>query len=442
MKRALPYLTTGHNSKRLILWKMLFFSLLGAYCIFYSPYGINETDGGFITGLAWQIVQGKMLYGDILYVRPPLPVWLRAGELLFLPDGWAIIGERWIFYLKIAAYSWLGACLLLDGHRRWMLAIFGFVVSVHSYPPMAWHTVDGILFSVLGIWCLARQDSSIGIVAGAAAVFAAALCKQSFYPIPLLFAALLLLEKNRRRTGWGIGALLFFAILFYIGLIYNNINIPYFQLTGGAASGSQAIRHGLFDYFRIKPVVALLSLPLLIPALWCFWKKIPLAAAGRAWYAWLLLLCATFAVEVGQRGEFTAPFAQARLMFWVAIFYTMFFVNEHRSLATNATGRNLITLLAICWCASVSWGYNLPILFSTPWVFAAMQISWFFQGAGERAKLQEEKEKRRKELIFKVLRFFQRIIFCAETRPLCYWYCCSSFAGGTNLFTVTGDEVK
>jgi hypothetical protein len=33
------------------------------------------------------------------------------------------------------------------------------------------------------------------------------------------------------------------------------------------------------------------------------------------------------------------------------------------------------SLLAVSWCASVSWGYNLPVLFAIPWVFAAMEIS-------------------------------------------------------------------
>jgi hypothetical protein len=31
--------------------------------------------------------------------------------------------------------------------------------------------------------------------------------------------------------------------------------------------------------------------------------------------------------------------------------------------------------MAISWSAAVSWGYNLPILFATPWVWAAIQIS-------------------------------------------------------------------
>src|SRR5262245_43862172 len=103
-------------------WKWLFFGLIPAYCLVYAPYGINETDGGFLTGLAWQVLSGKELYRDVVYVRPPLPVWLRAGELLLLPEQWAILGERCIFYLKVGAYAWLGASTLIHGQRRWILA--------------------------------------------------------------------------------------------------------------------------------------------------------------------------------------------------------------------------------------------------------------------------------------------------------------------------------
>ncbi|MBC7777904.1 MAG: hypothetical protein H7246_20895, partial [Phycisphaerae bacterium] len=140
--------TAGKTSK--VLWKLLFFSIVAGYCLYYAPFGVNETDGGFLTGLGWQVLNGKVLYLDIIYVRPPLPVWLRALELQILPEHFAVLGERWVFYGKVALYSWLGAAVAVgSSSRQWQLAVLGFVVSAHCYPPMAWHTVDGILFAVL-----------------------------------------------------------------------------------------------------------------------------------------------------------------------------------------------------------------------------------------------------------------------------------------------------
>lgn len=159
-------------------WQLLFFAIVAAYCLLYAPFGINETDGGFLSGLAWQVLCGKTLYADIVYVRPPLPVWLRALELCLLPEHLAVLGERWIFYLKVAAYSWLGAAVLAQGAYRWQLAAFAFVLSVHCYPPAAWHTTDGLLFGALAIWCGSNVAGWRGGFLSGLFLVATLLCKQ------------------------------------------------------------------------------------------------------------------------------------------------------------------------------------------------------------------------------------------------------------------------
>lgn len=364
------------------LWKTLFFSLLAFYCCYYAPYGVNETDGGFLTGLAWQILQGKRLYGDILYVRPPLPVWLRALEMQLLPDHWAIIGERCIFYLKVGVYSWMGASILAEGSRRWVLATLGFVISVHCYPPMAWHTTDGLLFAVSGIWCAVKIRRAWGVVPAAATIFAAVLCKQSFYALPAIFILLLAFDRGRRAVGWGIGSLLLFTALFFSYLHTEHLFENYFKMTGGATTVGQALQHGLFDYFRIKPALAVPGILLLLPVAWHIWKRKNTSWAFYCWLVWLLLLMVSYTGFVFLAKDFTPPFAQARLMFWIGL-ASVFLLNARSvrsikivgTLSISTPAMHLAVLLAVSWCASVSWGYNLPILFSTPWVFAGMEIT-------------------------------------------------------------------
>jgi hypothetical protein len=352
-----------------LLWKILFFSVLVGHCLCYAPYGVNETDGGFLTGLAWQVLSGKALYSEVAYVRPPLPVWLRASELLLLPDNFAVLGERWIFYLKIGLHSWLGSAVLTSGTRRWMLATFGFVVSAHCYPPMAWHTVDGILFSALGVWFLAKMPTRRGAILAGISIFAALLCKQSFYPMAVVFFGLSLNHPTAqsRRMIWGIGTFLLCTAFFFSYLHSNDLLENYFQMTGASTSGSQALQHGLLDFFRIKPLLALGSAVILTPVAWYFLKEKNVRIAAWAWAFWLAFLAASYALEIWNRQEFTAPFAQARLLFGVGLLSLIFirssFIVHH------------LSLFAVSWCAAVSWGYNLPILFSTPWVFAALEIS-------------------------------------------------------------------
>lgn len=368
------------------LYPALFVGIVFLYCLVYAPFGINETDGGFLSGLAWQVLCGKTLYQDMVYVRPPLPVWLRAAELTCLPENWSILGERWIFYGKIALYSWMAADLLARRRTtafRWMLAAAGFIVSVHSYPACAWHTVDGILFAVLSVWLYATDaNSSIGQLwrAGLAGIALAAtlLCKQSFYPLAILLPGMLILwnhpEKGKRvavlLAGATLSITLFFSYLYQKGILGN-----FWQMTRASASGAQAFQHGIMDYWRINPLVAGFTIVLLGTAFWCY-KQGKLPYVRLLWNGWLIALLGSYLYQCERQQSFVAPFAQSRLVFliamaWVIIRYVdkkTFYKNLHTDAALP------LMLLAISWSASVSWGYNLPILFASPWVFAVMDI--------------------------------------------------------------------
>lgn len=357
-----------------MLWKMLFFTLVAGYCLYYAPFGVNETDGGFLTGLGWQVLSGKVLYQDIVYVRPPMPVWLRALELQLLPDHLAILGERWIFYVKIGLYSYLGAAVLTKGENRWPLAVFGFVVSAHCYPPMAWHTVDGILFGVLAAFFATRGTTAGWGLAGIS-LCCALLCKQSFYPLLPLFGLYLCLENETRfgKTIWFGGAIALCTGLFVNYLHQNNLLSNYLQMTAGAAAGGQAIQHGLLDYFRITPELALPSILLLAPVAWWFWKGKGPRIAFAAWSMWLFALMASYAAITWLRQDHTVPFAQSRALFWVALLvFGIPFIAHRSSLLVH---RSPLLLLGISWCASISWGYNLPILFAVPLVWAVMELT-------------------------------------------------------------------
>jgi hypothetical protein len=279
-----------------------------------------------------------------------------------------------------------------------VLATCGFIVSVHSYPACAWHTVDGILFSVLSLWLYAGSQisrSSLFFRSSAAgfALVAALLCKQSFYPLAVLFPALLLLWnhplKKQGLRGFATGILLCTA-LFFSYLHQNNLLENYFNMTGAAASGGQALQHGILDYLRIKPVLALCSVLLWSPVVWWFWKRTRVRTAHIAWRLWLVFLLATYSTECWKQAAFTAPFAQARLFFLVGAafagwqMYEWYKNKKGASILKTGLPQHivvLLALLAVSWSASVSWGYNLPILFATPWVFAGMEIGRMLWGA-------------------------------------------------------------
>lgn len=379
-----------------IRWQLLFGAIVLGYCLYYAPFGINETDGGFLTGLAWQVLSGKTLYADVVYVRPPLPVWLRTAELALLPEPFAVLGERWIFYLKVALYCWLGAAVLVRGARRWQLATFAFVLSVHCYPPTAWHTVDGLLFGAAAIWSFFRVPGWPGGALAGLLLVATWLCKQSFYPMAVvgllpLVACWRCGPAGQNRSGlrklpehWsrykckrnptalllgiGIGIGTFAAYLVATGLATN-----FWAMTTGATSSGQALQHGVLDYFRIQPLLAVPSAVLLAPVALFFVKKRNARWAFWAWALWLTVLAVSYAWSIDERRDFTVPFAQTRLLFWAAAGYALWLGWSGGGGAVRAV--RLMVLLALCWCASVSWGYNLPVLFAVPWAYAALDIS-------------------------------------------------------------------
>lgn len=362
-------------------WKICFWGLLGGYGLYYAPYGINETDGGFITGLAWQLLNGKSLYAEVVYVRPPVPVWLRALELKVLPEPWAVLAERWIFFGKVALYSWLGAAMLARGQRRWALAALAFVMSVHCYPPAAWHTIDGILFGALSLWFLSSGRGVIAPVFSGISMAACLLCKQSFYPMMAVWIVFLWAYPKGKGAGLqtpalyknAAGAFSCSLAVFLFYLYQNDALAAFWELTNGAASGGQAVQHGLLDYFQIKPVLAGISVALLAPVVWWFWRRRAAGLAFATWIVFLLTLGASYGWTIWQREEYTVPFAQTRILFWVAALWGIYRYwgktwGGHKTACFYA-------LLALSWCASVSWGYNLPILFALPWVYAVYDLS-------------------------------------------------------------------
>ncbi len=351
--------------------------LLLFYGFAYAPFGINETDGGFLTGLAWQVMQGKTLYAEVLYVRPPLPVWLHAAYLWLAPDAWAMLGERWLFYLKLMLYCWWGCGVLWQGRERVWTTAFAFVLSAHHYPAAAWHTVDGIFFAALGFYLFfsVRQTAS-GFFSGAC-VAASALCKQSFYPLILLFLLLTLLFGWRdSRNRWAVAGMAGAFAIVLVALHQQHALAAFWTLTQAASGAGEAVQHGILDYFRLHPVVLAGSALL---CTWAFWSKSPWGMPVLSGF-----LAATFLGQVLQHRDFVVPQSQTRVLFWLAACVWGWQLWQHRRLDTGIW--KPVALLAVSWCSSVSWGYNLPVLFAVPLVWGVSNAACGMRNAEWRVR--------------------------------------------------------
>ncbi len=403
---------------RTVFWTIVLF-----YIILYAPFGMNESDGGFMSGYAWQWICGKKMYTEIFYVRSPLPVWIRAFEIWLLPNDWQVLGERIIFFLKIAGYSWLAADFLgripassliprpssltpRPSSLIWPTAIFSFIVSVHCYPPASLHTFDGILFSVFGLWLFSKN----WMFAAGVVVFLAAICKQSFYPIPLVLCGLLIFEKNWRGLGWAILGFGISLSIFIFGMENVGIFSEFLRRTSTASSSRMLFEQGFLNLFRVNPVVAAGSLVFIF---WGFdiFKNLKLKPRLRNFKSFVNvktaalvgLICwlsATYIFQIWNRQEFTPPVAQSRILFWLALGWAahQFFADSfyrknipqtpakplHPSSLIPHPSLRFLGLLAITWCCTVSWGYSFPIQFAVPGVWVLV-VLWKKSGGDSKS---------------------------------------------------------
>jgi len=342
-----------------------------AYFFAYGYYGFSDTDQGFIQGLAWRVVQGEIPYLDFVYVRPPLSIYLHSlGVLLPMP----VLLGRLFFYLNCGVTVWLCTRTLQHyfdfqpiGISPAIFAGISYVCVVHNFPPMPWHTTDGLFFAALGIYWIAIGRGMSFTVLGLLALFLAAMCKQSFYPLLVVGPLLVFFLKDWVEALWGVG--IFLGILLLIigaGLLFAGDWVAAFaSQTFGTTPLADLLEVGLYKYG--KPLLMLLVPSLIV---WRIqqdfilpnaWKYVP---AAIYWvFFWALL--GLHVVKVLETREYLAPsfgFSQAFFLLAVAVAIRGTWINTPSYVV-------LLALLVTAWCAGLSWGYARTSLFFTPVLF-------------------------------------------------------------------------
>ena len=153
---------------------------------------------------------------------------------------------------ELAAAAWMGTLYLsriFDCERMGLspplLAALGFVWGVHSFPPMPWHTVDGVLF---GSASLLAGISGWPILAGICAG-ACMLTKQSYLLVPLATAMMVFCCRARKREtllcllGTVLILSMHYAVLRYFGAWE-----AFRAQTTGQLDINEALKAGIFIY--------------------------------------------------------------------------------------------------------------------------------------------------------------------------------------------------
>lgn len=362
---------------------LAFTALVAAYCLMYAPYGMENNDGGFILGLAHQVFVGENLYDKITYVRPPASPLLHSIVFYYPLSIAPIFFDRLFFFIQIATYSALSAMLaqrffLWSQFYTSTIAGIIFVFSAHAFPPMGWHTVDGIYFSTIALFLFIYGVKNSNAILFFSALFSvlAAASKQPFYILPLVILSLSLIQKERARTFLKVllfilasGALLAFIFSFFGSIAAMRSAIS--SQTSLKDLFSAGVLDYLKDFTRSRSIIA--TWPILA-ALY------PLIARGKAdsefktnallAAIWLFLI--VIAVFYCRLSNWAQPLYIFDSIFIITLLCstTMFIRTRHEGWLT------IVAMHAIGWAASISWGYLSAILYAAP---STITLAFFLQ---------------------------------------------------------------
>ena len=344
-------------------FKYIFFLILLFYILVYGPFGIEEGDMGSIFGISWSMYNGYFPHRDFVYIKPAFSPFFHSLPL-YISEEYGYIINRYFYFAQVFGYSYFASLiafkfLKLPKKHIYFIATIGALVSIHNYPPMPWNTVDGIFFSVLGLFLITKNPKKLWlIVIGAFFLFLGALCKQSFYFFPPLVALFLIYIKELKA----------FLILSISGLLFTSLFLlffwtkdalqPFIDQIFSFTPGSSLLSTGLKSYYlSIKFNLLYISVAII-----CFWlvrkyttKSVTLVFAN-------LIIASVFVWLYYKYQSSYNPirFGVIHILWILGMLFSLTKSIQYKKYAI------LIVLLSLSWCASISNGFNTPIDFSTP----------------------------------------------------------------------------
>lgn len=351
-----------------IFIKIFFIFLPFVYSILYAPYGYDGYDTGFILGLSWQFFNDNIPYKDIIYVRPPSS-YIFHSIFLYLGD-YSFIINRSFFYIQIAIYSFLTVFMLskIFNYKNitfiYFLSIISFMISAHTFPPMAWHTIDGIFFSIIGIFLIINFQNTILVIIGSLIILLGTLSKQPYYIVPIIVLVFLFIQKDFKKFIICFNSFCLFLCLFFLYLYQNDAFFEFIMQTTGQTKLRDLIESGFISYLKsfkdlffifLPPVLVYLILKIILPQIKIEFFYLIIF--------WILLFMLNTYLSVKTFYSVAHNFSHLLFIFSIiCILINLIIFKENKY-------RLALLFIIISWASSISWGYNLTILYMAPILF-------------------------------------------------------------------------
>ncbi len=347
---------------------------LAAHLLF-SRLGFNPTDDGFTLAYARRLLAGQIPHRDFIIIRPCLspllhtPVVLWGGEYTY----WVSRLTVWCQLALIARTSVVVVGQLLDrsltATTQLWLSLIVFAFTAHYFPIMAWHTIDGLLLSVLGLLLIGRGGDSNRLI-GYALLGAACLCKQSFVLLP---PGVLFLYGDWRRLRHWLAVVLPGVVYLLIILLTGALAPALSQLF----SQRGLLVHGVLAYCNYLTGLGVICGGV---SAWILLRRpdfLTVSWLGRILRGVLLtifyvcpLAGASLAMATGNLGQ--AAFG----LFGMAGGFLLLVILGKREIPNRQIIRTGLLVLLLTWSTSLSIGYNSPALGAGLLVLFGLMSPW------------------------------------------------------------------
>lgn len=338
--------------------------------LLYSKYGFNPTDDGFILAGSKRILDGEVPHKDFISIRTTGSLYLHA-PFVALGGDYTIWLSRLFVWFEFAVIAWMWTLLisrslkvLADPVMKFAFALVVMVFSVHVFPIMAWHSIDAMFATSIGLVLCANESprmKALGyLVLGSSILF-----RQNF---AIMVVVGLVVMKDWKRVRYWIAVALPGAA--YVGFVAaaGGFHDMVLQLT--TFGGESLVWEGGGKY--VKNVGALLgvgigylSAALLYAKFWRFrelkdssWPKI-------ASYMVMIGIPAAAAIVLALRGTDYVQIPSFAL-FGLGIGVTVHLLQMDKSFTPRVASGILVLFNA--WSVSLSGGYNTPALGTGPLV--------------------------------------------------------------------------
>lgn len=312
----------------------------------------------------YRILHGQIPHLDFISPRPVGSSVLHLVD--FLIPGPLLLTSRLVALSEMTAIALLfGALVFRSAPARWniwqiSLVVIALIVDLHTFPLMAWYTIDGVLLSLTGFVLLRTADAGRDRrCAGLLLCGLALTTKQSFFLAPI--AATLLASWPCLRTGTAAFLRRFVSSALISAIPITLMVVVLVGLGAGPAVRTQLFNAGSVDFLAVFGPSGLWALPLgalvvgaVVVGRTSLWSEGTQSTLVRHWSS-AALVVVTLVILISEGLSLDGEWGNE--LFTVLLAYVVVRLTLTRRLDVDAA-----LVLALGWMASLSWGYAVADL--------------------------------------------------------------------------------